>query len=123
MVGTVKNYLIIGLLAALAGVGFMWKDAQHTATELESKLKQEQMYSSGLVQEIGEANYTLSRQREVAVTLNNKIDTLEASLTSKIKEINQYKGRQHVVYAKPGLVERMEQKALDKFFDGVADED
>ncbi|CAM0020723.1 Rz-like spanin [Vibrio phage D239] len=46
---------------------------------------------------------------------------LRAESTAKSREITKYKGREHVVYAKPGLVERLEQKALDEFFKGVED--
>lgn len=123
MVSSIKNYVIIGLFAALSVVGFMWRGAELEVTELDAKLKMEQMYSSSLYQEISAANKELSRQREVAASLRITVGGLEDQLTSKVKEINQYKGRQAVVYAKPGLVEKLEQKALDEFFNGVADED
>lgn len=40
----------------------------------------------------------------------------------KSAEINKFKNREDVVYKKPGLVEKLEQKALDKFFDEVAND-
>tara|TARA_Y100001956_G_scaffold82945_1_gene107123 strand:- start:5006 stop:5368 length:363 start_codon:yes stop_codon:yes gene_type:complete len=37
----------------------------------------------------------------------------------KSVEINKYKDREQVVYKKPGLVERLEQKAMDEFMEDL----
>ncbi len=46
-------------------------------------------------------------------------DNLQSKLDEKNNTIERYKARQDVVFQKPGLVQRLEQKALDKFFDEV----
>ncbi|AUR85845.1 TMhelix containing protein [Vibrio phage 1.081.O._10N.286.52.C2] len=46
---------------------------------------------------------------------------LQFELDKKTALIEGYKGRQHIVFAKPTLVERMEQTALNKFFEEVRD--
>lgn len=46
-------------------------------------------------------------------------ENLQSTLDEKNNTIERYKARQDVVFQKPGLVQRLEQKALDKFFDEV----
>ena len=76
---------------------------------------------------VGQLEATITRQNELAIsqyeayqeqTIIN--DALVRESNAKTKVINKYKTREHVVYAKPALVERLEQKALNDFFEEVS---
>lgn len=56
-------------------------------------------------------------------TLEDSKDLLLTELHLKQNTINKYVGRQATVYAKPGLVERLEVRAMGKFFKEVEEDD
>ncbi len=48
---------------------------------------------------------------------------LQETVHAQQVEIDQYMGREATVYAKPGLVERLEKRAMDKFFKEIESDD
>lgn len=114
------------LLVASATAG--WFALQHsraetTLAEKTAKIESLQLDLSAANQALVQAKSRENRLYDLQVDYENQLADLRASLVQKNVEINQYKGRQDVVYAKPGLVERLEQKALDKFFTEVENAD
>lgn len=110
------------LLAASATAG--WFALQHSRAETAlaektAKIESLQLDLSAANQALVQAKSRENRLYDLQVDYENRLSDLRKSLVQKNEEINQYKGRQDVVYAKPGLVERLEQKALDKFFTEV----
>lgn len=59
---------------------------------------------------------TLAEHRTLESLYKESISTLTKESNAKSAEIRKYRNRQDIVFAKPGLVERLEQKALDNFF-------
>ncbi|AXQ66644.1 hypothetical protein HOT95_gp019 [Vibrio phage vB_VpS_PG07] len=110
------------LLVASATTG--WFALQHSRAETAlaektAKIEALQLDLSAANQALVQAKSRENRLYDLQVDYENRLSDLRKSLVQKNEEINQYKGRQDVVYAKPGLVERLEQKALDKFFTEV----
>ncbi|QAY02178.1 hypothetical protein VspSw1_110 [Vibrio phage VspSw_1] len=110
------------LLVASATAG--WFALQHSRAETAlaektAKIESLQLDLSAANQALVQAKSRENRLYDLQVDYENQLSDLRKSLVQKNEEINQYKGRQDVVYAKPGLVERLEQKALDKFFTEV----
>lgn len=110
------------LLVASTTAG--WFALQHSRAETAlaektAKIESLQLDLSAANQALVQAKSRENRLYDLQVDYENRLSDLRKSLVQKNEEINQYKGRQDVVYAKPGLVERLEQKALDKFFTEV----
>jgi hypothetical protein len=64
----------------------------------------------------------LTRQSKRYSDLMRNRTKLQETVYEQQAEIDQYKGRQATVYAKPGLVERLEKRAMDKFFKEIAND-
>ena len=89
------------------------------------------------VQELAIANNQLVKQEKAATYYKDEVERqsnrytwlereraeLQEEVNTKQATIDQYIGREDVVYKKPGLVERLEKRAMDKFFKEIDSDD
>lgn len=66
---------------------------------------------------------TIAEWREVYFEQSVYRKALQFELDTTTATLERYKSRQDVVFKKPGLVQIKEQRALDKFFDEVRNEE
>lgn len=121
MITNFKDYGLIALATlclALSGTcWYMLEKIENLNKELTALTEANIALGSVVEEQTKQANKNYSLYMEQAHS--NSI--LRAESTAKSREITKYKGREDVVYTKPGLVERLEQKALDEFFREVED--
>lgn len=115
---------ILGALLAIAVASTGWFAYQHQRTETQlaetvAELEATQVKLTTANELLEVRDKTIDRMFQNQAKHNETVAGLRAQLKQRNSEINQYKGRQDTVYAKPGLVERLEQKALDEFFNEV----
>ena len=112
-----KWIVIAAAIGVTASTALWYKGkAEGLALELEAATKVVDQLGDALdaSRELALKNYDLYLEQQRAVSV------ISEESRKKTAKINKYKNREDVVYAKPGLVERLEQKALDSFFDEVA---
>lgn len=93
-------------------------DNKILTSELESKtleLDSAKIKIDNLYSDIRKTDY-------LRLKTEQKYKESQYALNEKSKELRKYKDRQSTVFAKPTLVQRLEQKALDKYFDEVAND-
>ncbi|CAL9970841.1 Rz-like spanin [Vibrio phage D479] len=114
------------LAAALVSGGFAYVqtlklEAAHTKIEgLRTDLADAHTANGELSDQMQNLSAQYERRNEIISDYSTVTNDLRSELAKKDAVINKYKGRQHVVFQKPKLVERMEQRAMQKFFDKVA---
>ncbi|AGN30136.1 PseT.3 [Vibrio phage nt-1] len=118
-----KLYILLAVAAIVIGsIGYLKyqnvsleKDVAQQATVIENLTNDNERLS----ETIKLKNKTIEDWRLVYEEQTKFRSDLQKELDQKNNTIEKYKARQDVVFAKPGLVQRLEQKALDKFFDEV----
>lgn len=112
------KWLIIGGLFAVAVAGGWWYKSKADTLELQL---------TAAIEDVAEIQASLDASKALAhrnydlyLQQTQEVKAIERASRAKTAVINKYKNREDVVYAKPGLVEKLEQKELDKFFEEVS---
>lgn len=108
----VKDYVLI---AAVIGCIFLFYQNENKSLIIEQKKSVIEEHENT----IRNLNESITKYREQEKRSIEKLKEMERQMVTVHRQLNRYKERQDVVFAKPRLVERLEQKALDKFFDEV----
>lgn len=112
--------LIISLVGGLAQQTTRLADTYKEVASLNQTVSVQQVAIAGYVKTIEDLQDETARQLRISMEYQELIINLEHELKEKNADIERYKGRQSTVLAKPGLVEKLERKALGNFFDDVA---
>jgi hypothetical protein len=112
---------VLGTYAAIVTVmlaisGKMWFDTGNELAVANEALLQQETISANHKAEV------VKQVDRYAVLMRNR-KVIQDKVYDQRAELDRYKGREDVVYAKPGLVERLEKRAMDKFFKGVESDD
>lgn len=107
--------LTVALLGTVLVMGNLISNMHTEIEDAERKLAQEQARTSNLLSKV-------DKQVRELRELEDSKDLLLTELHLKQNTINKYVGRQATVYAKPGLVERLEVRAMGKFFKEVEED-
>lgn len=112
---------VLGTYAAILTVvlvigGNMWIDTTNElAVTSEALVKQKTIAAQH------EAEVVRQVDRYAVLLRNRKV--IQDKVYNQRAELDRYKGREDIVYAKPGLVERLEERAMAKFFKDVESDD
>lgn len=107
---------VIGIAVAAAGWYKSKSDNLELKLEAAHKVVNQLQDSVTASRELADKHYgLLLAQREAN-------DVIVRESHAKTVEINKYKDREQTVYRKPGLVEKLEQKAMDQFMEDLYSE-
>jgi hypothetical protein len=96
--------------------GKLWFDTSNELAVTTESLRQQEVLSSSFEVEVK------AQANRYAVLMRNR-KVIQDKVYNQRVELDRYKGREDVVYAKAGLVERLEGKAMTKFFKSVESDD
>lgn len=113
--GLALGLAIIGVLSVVTG----WYRAK--AETLEAQLTVAQGVITELDRSIAASTALADKHYKLLVAQREANTVIVRESRSKTIELNKYKSREQTVYRKPGLVEKLEQKALDKFMEDLDD--
>lgn len=121
-----KMYFVVAaVISALLTIGYLKiqnmsleNDIVTYESEIET-LSADKVRLTGIV---SNKEKTISKWRDVYLEQSVYRKALQTELDEKTSELEHFKGRQDVVFKKPGLVQIKEQKALERFFNEVRDE-
>lgn len=108
--------LTVALLGIVLVMGNLISNMHTEIEDAERELEHEKARTERMVNIVG-------KQVKELRALEDSKDLLLTELHLKQNTINKYVGRQATVYAKPGLVERLEVRAMGKFFKEVEEDD
>lgn len=119
MFSQIKLYLILALVVSIAGIigyqQYVIYDNETTIQSLNVSVGNLARTNQAALMKLESNAKTVQEHNLAREQFQTKIKTLETELSSKTQIIDFYKGRQDVVFKRPGLVELKEQKALDDF--------
>lgn len=115
--------LVVAFLVS-AGFGYVQTQRLETANTkigtLTSDLESAASANEALVKKVQDVSTQYKEREGIISDFGQEVKELRATIAIKDVQINKYKGRQDIVFAKPKLVERLEQRAMQDFFDKVA---
>lgn len=113
--------LYLGLYAATATAMLVVAAIQWNGLVGELAVAEEALQSQEASAEYYKAE--VGRQSDRYSDLMRNRSKLQEVVFEQQAQIDRYMGREDVVYAKPGLVERLEKRAMDKFFKELDSDD
>lgn len=116
------KYIAGASLLVSLGLGWVVSERGDTIEALKDVVKEEKAEVTRLTELLEDSKLKLDREKRVTSNLNTKLKRQDWLLSDTLEKLNKYKGREQVVYKKPGLVERLEHKAMDKFFKEIKDD-
>lgn len=111
----------LGLYAATVTVMLITLTIQWNAVSNELAITNERLREQTFLASSFRAEVDMQVDRFKTLTV--KRAELQGLVREQQAKINRYIGREDVVYAKPGLVERLEKRAMDKFFKEIESDD
>jgi hypothetical protein len=109
------SYSVI-LTIMLVICGLQWFDNSTKLAVLTEAFREQAFLATSFQHKV-----EVQAERYAVLLRNRKV--IQDKVYEQKTEINRYKGREQVVYDKPGLVERLEGKAMTKFFKSVESDD
>lgn len=111
----------LGLYAATVTVMLITLAIQWNAVSDELAVTNERLKEQTFLASSFQAEVVMQADRYTVLT--HKRAELQRLVREQQVKIGSYIGREDVVYAKPGLVERLEKRAMDKFFKEIESDD
>lgn len=103
-----KIGLIVAMLAGLGTLGVLYKNALEDNAVKEQAIEQ-------LSSRLGELQGQIDREQERYSELQQTRRDIQTQYRNVVSELQQYRGREDVVLAKPGIVEDRVQESFDGF--------
>ncbi len=103
-----KIGLVVAMLAGLGTLGLLYKNALEDNAVKEQAIEQ-------LSSRLGELQGQINREQERYSELQQTRRDIQSQYRNVVSELQQYRGREDVVLAKPGLVEDRVQESFDGF--------
>lgn len=122
MISKVQIIVLCALLAVIGGQWHLLSNANYELAAAEVTITDITDKNVKLATTLQETKQSVNELTVLRMELEQKNSESQKTIAAKTSELIKYRNRQDVVFKKPGLVQRMEQKALDKFFDEVSND-
>lgn len=117
----IKLWIFLAVFSMVAGyIGYQ----EWTITDLKADIVILESNVGTLEKAVASRDILISNEKQrvfehIKLANQQKADNkvLQDQSQEDQRMLNRYKGRQHIVFKKPGLVQKMEQRAMDKFFE------
>lgn len=122
----IKLYIIIALVVCTMGfMGYQQYQIHNheiTITEQQNNITKLESSNTELTNRASYLKNIIAKHQSISADYKKILKKDRKILLEKERQLRRYKDRQDVVFKKPKLVQRLEQKALDKFFTEIENE-